>query len=141
MEAEDITQQVFLNALRSIASFKWRGISFSAWLFRIAHNQVVDYFRKKSKRPSVPLENARVVAGDDPEMVAERKLDLEDLIRASHELTDLQREVISLRFAGDLRIAEVARIMGKNEGAIKALQHSAITALRKKLKATSDENK
>jgi RNA polymerase sigma-70 factor (ECF subfamily) len=141
MEAEDITQQVFLNALRSIASFKWRGISFSAWLFRIAHNQVVDYFRKKSKRPSVPLENARVAAGDDPEMVAERNLDMEDLIRASHELTDLQREVISLRFAGDLRIAEVARIMGKSEGAIKALQHSAIAALRKTLKATSDENK
>ena len=50
-EAEDMTQQVFLNAVKSISSFKWQGFPFSAWLYRIAHNQVVDYLRKKSKRP------------------------------------------------------------------------------------------
>ncbi len=54
-EAEDITQQVFLNALKSISAYNYKGTPFSAWLFRIAHNQIVDYFRKKSKHNSVPL--------------------------------------------------------------------------------------
>ena len=49
-EAEDMTQQVFLNALKSISSFKWKGMPFSAWLYRIAHNQIVDYLRKKSRQ-------------------------------------------------------------------------------------------
>ena len=53
-EAEDMTQQVFLNALKSISSFKWKGMPFSAWLFRIAHNQIVDYLRKKSRQATVP---------------------------------------------------------------------------------------
>ena len=66
MEAEDITQQVFLNAIKAISSFKWKGVPFSAWLFRIAHNQVVDYLRKKTKRTSVPLEESLVASGDDP---------------------------------------------------------------------------
>jgi RNA polymerase sigma-70 factor (ECF subfamily) len=64
-EAEDLTQQVFLKALESIASYSWRGVPFSAWLFRIAHNQVVDYFRKMSKRKAIPLDEARTVAEAD----------------------------------------------------------------------------
>lgn len=58
MEAEDVTQQVFLNALRSISSFRWKGVPFSAWLFRIAHNQVVDYLRKKTRQATESLEVA-----------------------------------------------------------------------------------
>ena len=56
MEAEDLTQQVFLNALQSINSFRWKGVPFSAWLYRIAHNQAVDHLRKKKKRTDVPLD-------------------------------------------------------------------------------------
>jgi len=130
-EAEDMTQQVFLNALKSISSYKWKGMPFSAWLFRIAHNQVVDYFRKKSRRPTVPLDESMAIGGIDPMKVAERKVEIEQMAQATQKLTKAQQEVISLRFAGDLSIAEVARAMGKSEGAIKALQHSAIVALRK----------
>jgi RNA polymerase sigma-70 factor (ECF subfamily) len=132
-EAEDMTQQVFLNALKSISSFKWKGLPFSAWLYRIAHNQVVDYFRKKSKNTTVPLDESLAAGEGDPGMVVERKVEIEQLAMATRGLTRSQQEVISLRFSGELSVAEVARIMGKSEGAIKALQHSAIVALRKVL--------
>ena len=136
-EAEDMTQQVFLKVLRSISSFRWRGISFAAWLFRIAHNQVVDYLRKKAKRVTVPIDNLPVIASDDnPQLMAERRLDIEQLVSATGQLTEAQREVISLRFAGELSVAEVAEIIGKSQGAVKALQHSAIVALRRVLSVT-----
>ncbi len=133
VEAEDLTQQVFIKALNSISSFKWRGIPFSAWLFRIAHNQVVDYFRKKKKYTTVSLDESLAGSDIDPQLAAERKLDIEQILVATKRLTDAQREVISLRFASELPIAEVAKIMGKSQGAIKALQHSAIAALRREL--------
>ena len=132
-EAEDVTQQVFLKALKSISSFRWQGVPFSAWLFRIAHNQVVDYFRKNKKRVTVPLDESLVSHEGDPQSTAERKLDIEQLVDATKQLTGAQREVISLRFAGELPVAEVAKIMGRSEGAVKALQHSAIVSLRKAL--------
>lgn len=131
MEAEDITQQVFLNAIKAISSFKWRGIPVSAWLFRIAHNQVVDYLRRKSKRATAPLDESLVASNYDPQLIAEQRLDTERLLVATRKLTPAQREVISLRFAGELSVAQVAKIMGRSEGAVKALQHSAIVALRK----------
>ena len=132
-EAEDMTQQVFLNALKSISSYKWKGMPFSAWLFRIAHNQVVDYLRKKSRQATVPLDESLTAGGSDPRQIAERKVEIEQLVTATKGLTKLQQEVISLRFAGELSVAEAARAMGKSEGAVKALQHSAIVALRKVL--------
>ncbi len=133
IEAEDLTQQVFVKALKSISSFRWKGIPFSAWLYRIAHNQVVDYFRKKKRYTTTPLDESMKGSDIDPQLAAERKLDIERVLLASQGLTEAQREVISLRFSSELSIAEVARIMGKSEGAVKALQHSAIVALRKAL--------
>ena len=136
-EAEDMTQQVFLNALQSISSFRWQGVPFSSWLYRIAHNQVVDYFRKKTKRPGtfddVPHNISDSNKNNDPQKTTEHNLNIEQLLVAAQQLTEAQREVISLRFTSDLSTAEVAKIMGKSQGAIKALQHSAIVALRKKL--------
>ena len=132
-EAEDMTQQVFLNALRSISSFKWKGVPISAWLFRIAHNLVVDYLRKGKKRATILLDESLVSSDSNLQMAAEYKLDVEQLISATKRLTAAQREVISLRFAGELSVAQVAKVMGKSQGAVKALQHSAIVALRKAL--------
>jgi len=140
-EAEDMTQQVFLNALQSISSFKWRGIPFSAWLFRIAHNQVVDYLRKKTKQATAPLDESLVSSDSNPQLMAEHKLDIEQLVSATKRLTETQREVISLRFAGELPIAQVAKVMGKSQGAVKALQHSAIVALRKVLLLAEDNER
>jgi RNA polymerase sigma-70 factor (ECF subfamily) len=136
-EAEDMTQQVFLHALQSISSYRWKGMPFSSWLYRIAHNQVVDYFRKKSKHATVPLDESLPLpaADGDPQYHVERKVAVEEVVIATKKLTAAQQEVISLRFAAELSIAEVAGVMGKSEGAVKALQHSAIIALRKVLAA------
>ena len=74
-----------------------------------------------------------VTSDDNPQLILEHKLDIEKLTAATKKLTPAQQEVISLRFAGDMPIAQVAKVMGKSEGAVKALQHSAIVALRKAL--------
>ncbi len=133
MEAEDVTQQVFLNALQSISSFRWKGVPFSAWLFRIAHNQVVDYLRKKTRQATESLDESLVISKSDPQLVVEQRLDIEQLMLATKQLTKAQQEVIALRFVSELSTAQVAKVMGKSEGAVKALQHSAIVALRKAL--------
>jgi len=139
-EAEDMTQQVFLKALKFLPSYKRRNVPFSAWLYRIAHNQVVDYYRKSSRQKSCELTEA--ITPDDPnenpQQQTELKVDIEHLVKATRKLTKAQQEVIALRFSSDLPVAEVARLMGKSEGAVKALQHSAVAALRKILVVTED---
>lgn len=135
-EAEDIAQQVFVNAYQSLGAFKQKGLPFAAWLFRIAHNQVIDFVRKRSKRGTAPLLEDTLVdtsKHNDPQQLVEDAMSIEQLTAATKGLTEAQQEVISLRFASDLSTAEVAKIMGKSEGAVKAMQHSAIIALRKKL--------
>ena len=134
-EAEDMTQQVFLNAFKSISSFKYKKVPMSSWLFRIAHNQIVDHLRRKSKRATVPLNESLADGGSDPKLELERDFDIKRLVSATKQLTGAQREVISLRFAGELSVRQVAGVMNKSEGAIKALQHSAIVSLRKVLAA------
>jgi RNA polymerase sigma-70 factor (ECF subfamily) len=132
-EAEDMTQQVFIKALKSLPSYKYKDVPFSAWLYRIAHNQAIDHFRKFSRQQSSELMEA--ITPDDPDEnpqhQTELRADIENLVQAMRQLTRAQQEVISLRFSSDLPVAEVARIMGRSEGAVKALQHSAVVALRK----------
>jgi len=131
VDAEDLTEQVFLKALESIDSFKWRGAPFGAWLFRIAQNLVVDFVRRKSRRQTSPLEEWEGVATGDPESAVELKLSIEETVAAVARLTEAQRQVIALRFGAGLSIAEAAGAMGKSEGAVKALQHSALVSLRR----------
>jgi RNA polymerase sigma-70 factor, ECF subfamily len=140
-EAEDMTQQVFLKAHKSIASYKWTGVPFSSWLYRIAHNLIVDYLRKKQKRPDTLSDEIQISDKEEnkPEQMVERRMEIRQVIEAARNLTEAQREVISLRFAGEMPTAQVADIMGKSQGAIKALQHSAIIALRKALSAGNEE--
>jgi RNA polymerase sigma-70 factor (ECF subfamily) len=139
IEAEDMTQQVFLHALKSISSFRYKGSPFTAWLFRIAHNQIVDYLRRKTTRPvSVELDETVPASTKDPERMTELTLNVEQLQRATKHLTSAQQEVLSMRFAGGLSIEETAKAMGKSTGAIKALQHAAVLSLRKILVVEED---
>lgn len=136
-EAEDVAAQVFLKALESLGSYKWTGVPFQAWLFRIAHNMMVDTLRRRSRRPSEPIEEALNLSderrGADPEALLADKQSREGLLTAVDRLTELQKQVITLKFAGGLPNAEVARLMGKSEGAIKALQHAALASLQRHL--------
>jgi RNA polymerase sigma-70 factor (ECF subfamily) len=137
-EAEDITEQVFLKMLEAIDSFRWQGSSFASWLFRIAHNQVIDQARKRSRHPQVSLEPAGTLIpseADDPYRLAEQSDFRRHLESCMTELTDLQAQVIQLKFWGGLSNAEVALIMDRTEGAIKALQFSALQNLKKLMSA------
>jgi RNA polymerase sigma-70 factor (ECF subfamily) len=135
-EAEDVAAQVFMKAMESLRGYKWTGVPFQAWLFRIAHNLLVDNLRRRSKRTSEPIDETlpdrRQEA--DPEATLAEKLTREGLLDAVERLTDLQKHVIQLKFAGGLSNAEVAAIMGKTEGAIKALQHAGLQALQRQLR-------
>jgi len=102
-------------------------------LFRIAHNQVIDYWRNAKSKGSLPLDESLVSNDIDPEEVAEVNLDIRRLVRALRQLTKAQREVIELRFAAELSTAEVAKILGKSQGAVKVLQHNALKTLRRRL--------
>jgi len=137
-EAEDLAEQVFLKALESSSSFKWRGAPVSAWLFRIAHNQVIDYWRRTKSKTPLPLGEYLPSNGVDPEEEAERNVNMREVVQAMDQLTHAQRDVIELRFAGGLSVAEVAKVLGKSEGAVKVMQHSALLALRKRLQSRSD---
>jgi RNA polymerase sigma-70 factor, ECF subfamily len=137
-DAEDVAEQVFLKALESLGGYKWTGVPFQAWLFRIAHNMMVDTLRRRSRRPSDPIEYAAGLSDErrsaDPDAMLSDKLTREGLLEAVECLTELQKQVISLKFAGGLPNAEVARLMGKSEGAVKALQHAALASLNRHLR-------
>jgi RNA polymerase sigma-70 factor (ECF subfamily) len=131
-EAEDLTQEVFVKALEAIGSYKWRNLPFASWLFRIAHNQVIDYFRKEGKVEKVAWDNNIAhVDEPNPAFVAEQRLEGEELSDNVKKLPPSQREVVSLRFGAGLSIAEVAKALGKSPGTVKALQYNGIVALRK----------
>ena len=133
LEAEDLTGEVFLKMIESINKFKFKGFPFTSWLYRIAHNTVIDNFRRKGRRPTVPLDDfiAATTAGEsDLERHAEVSWMMREVVRAMEDLTDLQREVITLRFAGGLSVAETASAVGRKENAVKALQHAGIRKLR-----------
>ena len=130
-EAEDLTAEVFLRALEKLDSFRWRGVPFGAWLFRLAHNIAVDYWRKR--RPLHSLGAVSAGHNGDVEKRLEREALIQEIRDALELLTPLQQQVLTLRFAAGLSIAETARVMGKREGAVKNLQHKALKALRRVL--------
>jgi RNA polymerase sigma-70 factor (ECF subfamily) len=137
--AEDLTSDTFLRALRSIGSFTWQGRDLGAWLVTIARNLITDYY--KSGRYRFEVSTADLLdpdAGDrgggaSPETAVVDHLTNVALLTAVKRLSPEQRECIVLRFLQGLSVAETAVAMGKNEGAIKALQYRAVRALARLL--------
>ncbi len=128
-EAEDLTAQVFLKAWEAVGRYQWEGYPFATWLYRIAHNQMIDYYR--THRDSLPLDAARTRAGDgDPFQAVERTLTSAQVRDAIKHLTRDQQRVIILRFLEGYEIGEIAAIMGKDPAAIRALQHRGLRALQ-----------
>jgi RNA polymerase sigma-70 factor (ECF subfamily) len=129
-DAEDLTSEVFVRMVKSLP--KQRG-SFKAWLYRIANNLAIDYYRKKSRSKEVSLvedfEDHTSVQDDKTEKIIER----EDLNRAIRALPDEQRQTILLKFMEGYRNQEIADILGKTVGAVKALQFRALSTLKKNM--------
>jgi RNA polymerase sigma-70 factor (ECF subfamily) len=137
--AEDLTGQVFLKMLEAIRNRRAWHSSFSGWLYRIAHNLVIDHYRQRNQQVQVSLEDEPLLPAldDNPVQATELKLDIEQLRSAIARLTDEQAEVIGLRFLEGYSISEVAVMMNKSEGSIKALQYRAVANLRQLLLADS----
>jgi len=137
--AEDLTSQVFLKAWDNLSSYQIRGLLFRAWLFRIARNSVIDYYR--TYKETIPLEPSALTKPDPAAEVGEQveqQLQAEDLRLALQQLTEDQRQVLTLRFIEGLSTEEVASVMGKRQGAIRALQMRGLQALAEIIE-TSDE--
>jgi RNA polymerase sigma-70 factor, ECF subfamily len=126
--AEDLTADVFHRALANLGSFQWRGVPFAAWLLRIAANLVAD--RAKRNEPGLSID-------DSPELSTRPRMEqAEDgarLFRLVNELANDQRQVVIMRFAEEKSIREIAKHLGRSEGAVKQLQFRALHNLRTKL--------
>jgi RNA polymerase sigma-70 factor (ECF subfamily) len=132
--AEDLTGELFLRVLRAIRNERaWRD-SFAAWVYRIAHNLVVDHFRRQPPVPSLSLDETLLVSKEDgPVHAAESAIDRGRLRQAIARLTPDQQQVLALRFGEGFKAREVARMMQKTTGAVEALQRRALAALRRML--------
>ena len=135
-DAEDLASEVFVRALKTADTYKETGAPMEAWLFRIAHNIAVDYFRQKGRRPAVPLdETLPLAAKDNPVEDVERDQEVEELKKAVSQLTEAQKQVLALRFGSEMTSEEAAKVMGKKPGAVREMQCAAIKKLRELLKA------
>ncbi len=136
--AEDLTGEVFARMVTGLAGYRLTEIPFRAWLYRVAHNLVVDHYRKEKGRQAVPLEHAADLSdpADNPASTVERQLTLEQVQSALSELDPSQREVVELRFLCGLSLREVALALDKTLAAIKSLQHRGLKALRVALEQT-----
>ncbi|MFO8101475.1 MAG: sigma-70 family RNA polymerase sigma factor [Dehalococcoidia bacterium] len=132
-EAEDLASETFVKALKSLDSYTDRGMPMEAWIFRIAHNLLVDHLRKVSRRQTVNLDETLIRAADDPEESAETDIEMERLSKALEELSPAHREIIALRFFSGFTSAECGRILGKKPGAVREMQSAAIKLLRQSL--------
>jgi RNA polymerase sigma-70 factor (ECF subfamily) len=128
--AEDLTSQVFLKAWENLGRYRPGG-PFLAWLYTIAHNTVIDHYR--TRKPTVPLEEVAslIVQKDDLEDHMELQFNVEILRTALQQLTPDQQQVLMMRFIAEMSTEEVARAMGKREGAVRALQMRALHTLEK----------
>lgn len=129
--AEDLTSEVFVRLVEKIDRFTYRGRPLLAWLYTIARNLVTDYHRRTGRFPSFSLDERLAADIDAPEEIAEQRLAQHRLAVAIADLTEDQRQVILLKFVEGLDNKTVARVLGKSVGAVKALQHRALAALRR----------
>ena len=129
-EAEDIASEVFLKALESLKEYEERGVPMQAWLFRIAHNLVVDHLRKVTKYKTVPIETVEIKSEADPQSSAEMNIELQRVAKVMGQLTEDQAEVVRLRFFGGLTAREVGDKLDKSASAVREMQRSALEKLR-----------
>jgi RNA polymerase sigma-70 factor, ECF subfamily len=134
-DAEDITAEVFYRVIERISTFEWRDVPFSAWMFKIASNQVISHHRKHGNRTAAPIEDFNLEdSRPGPDTLVEFSVTMQEVFAACARLPEMQRQVIALRFASGLSVRETAAALGKTENNVKVLQYKAIIKLQKLLR-------
>ena len=135
-DAEDLTEQTFLQAYRHFerAQRESRGRPLRPWLIRIAHNLAANYYRDRSRRPQTQLEDASLIsAPHDTETLVEGREELQAVLTGVASLPDDRREALIMRFALGMSNREIARALGRTDGATKVLIHRAIKQLEEEM--------
>jgi RNA polymerase sigma-70 factor (ECF subfamily) len=134
-DAEDLTERVFMRAMRHIVNYRNRGLPFSAWLYRIAHNLVANWHRDNSRRKEIPLDEG--IAGQHRNEHPETELliteEREGLLKVIRCLPPDRQQLLILKFVEHMSNAEIGQIMGRSEGAVKSLYHRTLLSLRDEL--------
>ena len=131
-DAEDLTTQTFLKMLEAIGRFEWKSVPFSAWLFRIAHNLAMDFFRAgKLVQPEEEVPEPPGSEEASAEFHALHSIGRSSMLDLIADLSPEQRQVLTLKFVFNFANGDVAEILGKTEGAVKSLQHRALATLQK----------
>lgn len=136
-DAEDLSARVFIRALNHIEKYDDRGVPFSAWLYRIAHNLVANWHRDNSRKKVIPLDDYMVGRSPDdaPESLAESREEEALLLESVRDLPEDRQQLLFLKFVERLPNAEIGEIMNRTEGAIKSLYHRTLLALNEDLTA------
>jgi len=131
-DAEDLTARVFFRAMHHIRNYHDRGVPFSAWLYRIAHNLVANWHRDRSRRQEIPLDDTPTLhyKGDPPELTMMLTEERETLLKLIRRLPPERQHLLILKFVEQMSNAEIGEIMGRSEGAVKSLYHRTLLALR-----------
>ncbi len=134
-DAEDLTARVFHRALNHIGNYTDRGLPFSAWLYRIAHNLIANWHRDRSRHQEIPLSEAPTIhyKGDPPETALIQSQEREAILKIVQGLPAERQNLIILKFVEHLSNLEIGEIMGRSEGAVKSLYHRTLLALRDEL--------
>jgi RNA polymerase sigma-70 factor (ECF subfamily) len=134
-DAEDLTARTFHQALSNIGRYVNRGVPFSAWLYRIAHNLLANWHRDRSRRQMISLEvlDLRARRREAPDSIAEANEERETLLAAISRLPADRQQLLILKFVEGLSNAEIGQIMGRSEGAIKSLYHRTLISLREEM--------
>ncbi len=134
-DAEDITERVFLRAMRHIVNYRNRGLPFSSWLYRIAHNLVANWHRDNSRRQEIPIDDITLPPSrsDHPELNLEKAEELDYLLNMIRKLPPERQQLLILKFVERMSNAEIGLIMGRTEGAVKSLYHRTLLSLREEV--------
>jgi RNA polymerase sigma-70 factor (ECF subfamily) len=138
--AEDLTAVVFQHFLEALQTAAGPEHNLRAWLYRVAHNLIVDHYRRRQHRQHLPLKDTLIMTGDNPEQTADKALMAEQLREALGHLTPEQQQVISLKFLEGFSNVEVAAVMEKPVGAVKSLQHRGLATLQRLLSPSERED-
>ena len=130
-DAEDLTQQVFLRAWQAIHRYKKTTSPFLAWLIKISHNLVIDFYRSNKARTYLDFDVVASEPGSDPKYLAEASFDQQQIRWAIRELPGEQQQVVLMRFIEGFSHSETAASLGKSEGAVRVILHRALVRLRK----------